>query len=136
MLFIAISLTFIIKLSAVEFVKHRHPMKLIYILFKINCFQIVNTKTQGLLALSFEFAILHNCHNSLSITEECYKLIVLTALLYNLAVYSSILNEYLNVFKINTATQLFHLVRLGKQQMWWICFDTTLCLWYGFYHAA
>ena len=73
------------------------------------------TKTQGLLAMSFEFPILHNGHRSFSITEECYRLKVLTALMDKLVWYSSILNEYLKVFKINTATQLFHLVRLtGK----------------------
>ena len=91
-------------------------MRLIYILFKINCSQTVITKNQGLLTMSFEFPILHNGHRCFSITEECYKLIVLTALLYNLAWYSSILNEYLKVFKINTATQLAYQVRLGNSR--------------------
>ena len=63
--------------------------------------------------MSFEFPILHNGHRSFSITEECYKLIVLTALMYNSAWYSSSLNEYLKVFKLNTTTKLAHLVRLG-----------------------
>ena len=91
-------------------------MKLIYILFKINCSQTVITKTQGLLAMSFEFPILHNGHRSFSIPEECYRLTVLNAFMYNLALYSSILYECLKVFKPNTTNKLAHLVRLKNSR--------------------
>ena len=96
--------------------KQKHSMKLIYVLFEINCSQTVITKTRDLLAMSFEFPILHNGHRFFSIPEECYRLIVQTALMDNLARYSSIFNEYLKVFKLNTTTKLAHLVRLGNSR--------------------